>query len=110
MNCPCREETLMETHKTEFPKEWLEEMVTYFLAMGFFRQFSVYDSKLIPHLEDLANADYLFRAGPLNPADEDNLPWKAEQILLALDTDRVWFTDCEADFRDGDYWYLRALL
>jgi len=100
----------MDTHKTDFPKEWLEEVTGYFLGLGFFRQFSVFESKLISHLERVANADYLFCAGPLNPADESKLSRKAEQILLTLDKDRVWFTDCEADFQDGDYWYLRALL
>jgi hypothetical protein len=92
---------------TEFPREWLKEVVSYFGKMGFFQGDEPTDRNL-DFLERMANLDEAFLSGPLIP----EIP-ETEQKLLRLkygDGKRVWFEDAEANFVEGDYWYVRTLL
>jgi hypothetical protein len=93
--------------KTQFPEAWLKDVLSYFSELGFFcPPTSLEDDARF--VENKANSYNLFPAGPLDPKTY-NSGFLAEQEILALDENRIWCKDTEADFSAGDYWYVRTL-
>ncbi len=94
--------------QTQFPQEWLREVISYFGKLGFFNHAEGSDSEL-QFISDIASTSGIFPEGPFDPKKQTGgfLP---EQELLAFDKLRIWCKDSEADFKAGDYWYVRTLL
>jgi hypothetical protein len=79
----------------------VKEVVTYFGKLGFFGGSKGGDD----------DVDYLAKiADPYSMFPGTNIGFLPEQEFLRLDKCRIWCEDAEADFLEGDYWYVRTLL
>jgi hypothetical protein len=98
-------------NKTQFSREWLREVITYFRDWDVWYSPDTSDRHL-DFVANIANTDGIFPDGLIDATKlvSGRLP---EQYLLDLSyvaNHWVWCRDCEADFEKGDYWYVRTLL
>ena len=107
----------MEYDHPDFPREWLKEVVSYFSAMGFFlqREPSEADLRFIAKILELQGTLSDGLACITKTSAEKRIEYEQEIVRSWHNqgegfTQRVWFEDAEADFVEGDYWYVQTLI
>ena len=85
----------------QIPLEWVKGVVIYFGKLGFFNGSKGEDDS-VQYLAKIADPYSMFPG--------TNIGFLPEQEFLRLDKSRIWCEDSEADFVEGDYWYIRTLL